>query len=121
MKTQILKIATFALLLSTSLNLWAGVDKFDSSEFNSIINDNLKAEKNLNNELQANTGIPDMEKEINTPANSKGRELVGVVEAEELVSPTTDHRLAKKDRSDKVLQQKSFKRVSQEINSSENE
>ena len=116
MKTSLLHFAITASLLALSPSLWAGVEKFNSDEFNSIITDNLKAEKDLNTQLETNTGIPDFEKQVHPDYT---RQVVGIVEAESVASPTTDHVVPRRDHSNsKQLFEKNLKRVSQELDSS---
>ena len=93
----------------------AGVEMFDSNEFNNIISDNLQNENALREQLRENAGVPDLKKEMNPDFSEKGRQLVGTVEADNVASPTTDYKRSTKDRSQKRLMEKSLKRVSQEI------
>ncbi len=116
---SISKLFAVCLLVFSAGTAMAGVEKFDSDEFNSIISDNLKAEKELREQLRANAGVPDLKKEMNPDFSEKGRQLVGVVEAESVASPTSDYTKRSKDRSSKRLLEKNMKRVSQEIRDSE--
>lgn len=93
----------------------AGVEMFDSNEFNAIISDSLKAETDLREQLRENAGVPNLKEELNPDFSKKGRQLVGTVEAENVASPTSDYKQAGKDRSQKRLMEKNMKRVSQEI------
>ncbi|MFN7730188.1 MAG: hypothetical protein ACK5P7_13595 [Bdellovibrio sp.] len=93
----------------------AGVEMFDSNEFNNIISDNLKNEKALREQLRENAGVVDFRKEMNPDFSEKGRQLVGTIEADNVASPTSDYSKTNKDRSQKRLMEKNLKRVSQEI------
>ena len=96
-------------------SVWAGVEKFNSDEFNAIIQENLQAEQDLHNQLRQNAGVPDLRKEMNPNFADKGREIVDVVGAENVVSMTTDHKVQKTDKTDKRLMDRNLKRLSQEI------
>ena len=77
-------------------SVWAGVEKFNSDEFNAIIQENLQAEQDLHNQLRQNAGVPDLRKEMNPHM-------------------TTDHKVQKTDKTDKRLMDRNLKRLSQEI------
>lgn len=114
MKTRSLKLGISMIIVLVSHGVQAGVEKFNSDEFNAIISENLQAEQDLRNQLSADAGVPEMQA-AESPA--KG-EVVGVMEEENVIVPT-DLRptVAAKDKSQKKLLEKNLKRVSQEIES----
>jgi hypothetical protein len=122
MKLSLLKFGILVTVVALSQNLWAGTERFNSEEFNAIIKGNLQAEKELREQLRVNAGVPDLKKEMNPDFAEAGRQIVGVVEAENVAAPTTvEFPAAKKERIQKKLFQRNLKRVSAEIDSSENE
>lgn len=113
---QALRIGILFGLLVASTQSMAGVQKFNSNEFNDIISENLKAEQDLREELRVNASIPDMKKEMNPNFAEKGRELVGVAAAENIAAPTTNHgHHGRRDDTEKHVQRGSLQRVSEEI------
>lgn len=114
MKTGMMILA--GMILSGSV-AFAGVEKFNSDEFNDIIAENLKAEQSLQNELQAGTGVPSTKGNL---ARKPGKKIVerfdseGV--AESVAAPTTNFVWSKhQDETRKPLMKKDLKRISAEI------
>lgn len=111
-----LRIGILLGVFALSTQAMAGVQKFNSNEFNDIISENLKAEQDLREQLRVNAGVPDMKKEMNPNFAEKGREIVGVAAAESIAAPTTEHGFqGRRDTSEKTLQKKNLQRVSEEI------
>lgn len=113
---QALRIGILLGIFALSTQASAGVQKFNSNEFNDIISENLKAEQDLREQLRVNAGVPDMKKEMNPDFAEKGREIVGVAAAENIAAPTTNHgHHGRRDDAEKRVQQGNLQRISQEV------
>ena len=112
---QTLLVGALLIACFAPKSVFAGVEKFNSDEFNAIIQENLAAEQDLHNQLRQNAGIPDLRKEMNPNFAEKGREIVGVVGAENVVSLTTEHKKVSPEKRDREMMDRNLKRLSQEI------
>lgn len=88
-------ISFLTLMLTTCLGFsaFAGTSnlvKTEREDFNALIQEGLDSQKELRKELRVNAGMPQSERAWNADLNEQGRKLMGVVEAEQRVSPTTN-------------------------------
>lgn len=89
---------SFKMLILTAISsfgLWAqagtsNLVKTQREDFNLIIQEGLEAQKELREELRQNAGMTKSGREWTEEINEKGPVLMGVVETEQRVSPTTN-------------------------------
>lgn len=114
-----LNLTLAALLLTLAQAASAGVQKFNSSEFNDIISDSLKEENSLRTQLRANAGMPNLRKELDSQFEKKERRVVGIIEGESRVSPTTNFATGPGQRAKKKSDRGDLQRLANELSSSE--
>lgn len=88
-----LSLITLMLTTTLSLSAFAGTSnliKTEREDFNALIQEGLDSQKELRKELRLKAGMPESERSWNSEINDQGRRLMGVVEAEQRVSPTTN-------------------------------
>lgn len=87
-----ISLLTLMLTSVMSLSAFAGTSnlvKTEREDFNALIQEGLDSQKELRKELRGNAGMPKTERAWSDEINEQGRKLMGVVEAEQRVSPTT--------------------------------
>lgn len=107
-------IATLSVITLSSLSSFAGLGGFDSNHFNEMINESIKAEKEIRQEVRNNAGFKQAEK----------RRILAVKEIEgsgtRVVNVTSEPfiKLQKtKPSKDRLkLERKNFDRISLELN-----
>lgn len=98
MKTQnwILNVKTAVLIGLTLITFAANAGtshliKTEREDFGALIQEGLDAQKKLRQELRQNAGMTKTEREWDKDIKESGRVAVGVVGAEQRVSPTTNY------------------------------
>lgn len=106
----ILTLAAFSSFAGTS-----NLVKTDREDFGALIAEGVEAQKELRQELRVKAGLPELEHHWTKDINESGRVIVGTVEAEQVVSPTTNYvRKAPVRQGTQDIQQK---RIANEYNS----
>ena len=116
-----MKVMMMAGLLILASQAHAGVESFDSSEFNSIITDSMKNEKDLRTTLHENAGAKDTREQIAQEYKPEDGRVVGVVQGQEVVSPTSSLWHNQNDKSQKKMMDRQNNRVSEELDSLDHE
>lgn len=117
-----MKYSLMTLMLTTTLSLsaFAGTSnlvKTEREDFNALIQEGIDSQKELRKELRGNAGMPKSERAWNEEINEQGRKLMGVVEAEQRVSPTTN--FVRKSPVGPTTQDLKQKRIAEEYDSLE--
>ncbi len=89
-----LKMLILTAVSTLSLLAQAGTSnlvKTQREDFNALIEEGLDSQKELRQELRLNAGMTKTEREWSSEINEQGKRLLGVVEAEQRVSPTTNY------------------------------
>lgn len=121
-KQNILKLSLASLVLASVFGLTAqagtsNLIKTEREDFNAIIQEGLDSQKQLRKELRENAGMPQTERNWADDINETGRQLMGTVEAEQIVSPTT--RFVRQKPVRPTLQERNQERVADEFESLE--
>lgn len=92
MKT--LMTVLLVLITTTSIFAQAGTStliKTEREDFNALIAEGLEGQKVLREELRAQAGLGDRERHWTTDLKETGRQLVGTLDSEQIVAPTTNY------------------------------